>query len=90
MPTKLLKLYELPANAGFFLVCSFTFTAVFTVDNSPRYFVASLDDDGDETYSNSYDTLEEAERFCAAVPGCYVVLRAPLDFSGKGQRVSST
>ena len=62
---------------------------MFLVNNSARYFVAHLDEDGDETYSNSYDTLQEAERFCAAVPGCYVVLRAALDFPGKGQRVSS-
>ena len=62
---------------------------MFTVDNSARYFVTSLDENGTETYSNSYDTLQEAERFCSAVPDTYVVLRSPLDFPGKGERVSS-
>lgn len=70
----------LPPNGGFFLLCSLSLTTVFTVNDTPCYYVAYLDQDGRECYGNSYDTREEAESFAALVDGAYVVLRGPLDF----------
>ena len=69
-----------PLSGGFFPLCSLCVLAVFTVDNSPLYFVAHLDEDGQECYGPRFTTREEAEAFASNFDNRYVVLRSPLNY----------
>ena len=58
----------------------FVFTTVFTVDNSPRYYVAYTNDNGEEVRGRSFATKQEAEKFAAVLDNAYVLFESPLPF----------
>ena len=58
----------------------FVFDVVFTVDNSPRYYVAYTDDNGQQVRGRSFTTEKEANDFASCVDGAYVVFEPPLPF----------